>query len=178
MNRSSVGTLAFGIILTAVSLVACMEEPIQPRTASATSDVAIPAQATVRPVSHSVTGNGRFVGEGVDRTAAFNIREYADGTVDGWYRALGGGPDGADVRVRIVSLHVAGNQAWASGTVVAAADPANVGRPYTVRFVDDGDGPGAAPDQIGVGGFVGYDCMTEPDLPLRELTVGNLQIRN
>jgi hypothetical protein len=73
---------------------------------------------------------------------------------------------------------VVGNRAWAAGTVVSAVSPDNIGRPYSFRFIDNGEGVGAPPDEIGVGRFLETDCMTEPTIGLRQLTIGNLQIRS
>jgi hypothetical protein len=73
-------------------------------------------------------------------------------------------------------LHIVGNQAWASGTVVSSANPDNVGRPYMLRVVDNGEGAGAPADQIGIGRFLDADCESEPDLSLRSLIIGNLQV--
>ena len=58
-----------------------------------------------------------------------------------------------------------------------AINPGNIGRPFSVRFIDNGEGADAAPDQIGTAVFQEYDCASEPDIQLRELTIGNLQVR-
>lgn len=128
-------------------------------------------------VIQSVIGNGHLDDGEVERTVTFNILKKADGTVEGWYHALRQGPGGAHIRVRVQCLHVAGNEAWATGRVVAAVNPDNIGRPYSLRFIDNGEGAGAAPDQIGTARFQDYDCLTEPEIPLREITTGNLQVR-
>lgn len=127
-------------------------------------------------VIQSVTGNAHLEDDEGVRTVTFNILKKADGTVDGWYHALRQGPGGAHIRVRLECLHVVGNQAWATGTVVAAVNPDNIGRPYSLRFIDNGEGAGAAPDQIGTARFVYYDCHTEPEITLREIPTGNLQV--
>ncbi len=178
MNRRSLGTISFGVVLAAISLIACIEEPLQPRLAHAGMDAGAPAPALDQPVTQSVTGQGYFAIEGVRRTSDFSIHKRADGTVDGWYHVSGPGRDGSEVRVRIEYLHVAGNQAWASGVVVAAADRANIGRPYTIRFVDNGTGPVEGPDRIGTAPFVGYDCLREPDIHTGSLMTGDLRIRS
>jgi hypothetical protein len=128
-------------------------------------------------VIQSVSGNGHGLAGPAVRTVTFSIRKSADGTVDGWYHSEARGKGGAKVGVRIECLHVVGNQAWAKGTIVSALNPDNIGRPYSFRFIDNGEGSGAPPDEIGVARFADYDCMTEPDIPLRQLTTGNLQIR-
>jgi hypothetical protein len=134
------------------------------------------ASGPSRDVIQRVCGSGHAINDRRDRTTTFDIRKYGDGTVEGWYHAVGRGKGGANIRVRVECLHVVGNQAWAGGTVVSAVNPDNIGRPYSMRFVDNGEGSRAAPDRIGVGRFQEFDCTTEPDLPLRDLTIGNLQV--
>jgi hypothetical protein len=129
-------------------------------------------------ITQSVTGNGHLIGDPPERTVVFSIKKYADGTVSGWYHSLKRGPGGANIRVRVECLHISGNEAWAGGTVVAAVNPDNIGLPYSFRFLDNGEGAGAPSDEIGTARFVEYDCTTEPDINLRQLRIGNLQIRN
>ena len=124
-----------------------------------------------------VCGAGHFIDESVERTITFNILKRANGTVEGWYHILARGPGGAHVRIAVECLHVVDNQAWATGTIVDAKDPDNIGLPYSMRFVDNGQDADAEPDEIGGERFVGYDCTTEPEIQLRELTIGNLQVR-
>jgi hypothetical protein len=139
--------------------------------------IAFASSGATRKVIQSVTGNGHQLGGAVDRTVTFNIHKRADGTVDGWYRSEARPPGGASIRVRIECLHVVGNQAWATGTIVSAGNPDNIGRSYSVRFIDNGEGSGGPPDEIGVARFQNYDCMAEPDIPSRQLVTGNLQVR-
>jgi hypothetical protein len=134
-------------------------------------------EAMAERVIQSVTGNGHVVGGAVDRTVTFSIHKRADGTVDGWYHSEARGPGGASIKVRIECLHVVGNQAWAAGTVVSAVSPDNIGRPYSLRFVDNGEGGGASPDEIGGARFEYHDCQDQMEFPLRQLTMGNLRIR-
>ena len=80
--------------------------------------------------------------------------------------------------MRVECLHVSGNQAWATGTIVAALDPRNIGLPYSFHFIDNGEGINAPPDEIGVERYGDYDCAQEPDIETRQIKIGNLQIRN
>jgi len=127
-------------------------------------------------VIQSVSGNAHVMGEPVERTVTFDIRKHADGSVDGWYNAAARGPGGADIKVRVECLHVVGNQAWAGGTIVEAAGAGNVGRPVSMRFIDNGEGANALPDEYG-GAWQDHDCATEPDLSTRQVMIGNIQVR-
>ena len=177
MRRTSLTALAVGLAFMGLGLVACNEVPLELQTAELLDHASPVDRTSDGEVVQSVTGNGHMVDAMVDRTVTINILKFADGTVEGWYHALGRGPAGASIRVRIDCLHVVGNQAWAGGTVVAAVDPDNIGRPYSFRFIDNGEGANAPPDEIGAARFEYYDCETEPDIELRPLTAGNLQVR-
>jgi hypothetical protein len=174
MRRISLTALAVALI--GVGVTACTEAPLEPQTSAFVADARPLNQDAVLDVIQSVTGSAHRVDGEVHRTVTINIFKYSDGTVEGWYHSRARRPGGAHVRVRVECLHVVGNQAWANGTIVAAVNPDNIGRPYTVRFIDNGEGEGAAPDEFGVARFGDFDCTTEPDLPLRQLEIGNVQI--
>jgi len=175
MRVASSLTVSIGLA-TLAALIACSE------TSDRSPD---PSNALLAPtascadddVVQSVTGNGHYLGDPRDRTTTFSMRKYGDGTVTGWYKMQAREGGGARLHVSIECLHVVDNQAWATGTVIVAADPGNVGRPYSFRFVDNGEGGNVSPDEIGAARFEYHDCMTEPTIPLRSLEVGNLQIR-
>lgn len=176
MSKTSL-ILAVVLALIGMGLTSCTEAPPEPQRAALLADGVPDNWMLGTNVIQSVSGNGHLVDAQVDRTVTFNIHTHADGTVEGWYHSVARGPGGAHTRVSVECLHVVGNQAWATGTIVAAANPDNVGRPYSVRFVDNGERAGAEADEIGVERFADYDCTTEPDIQLRRLTMGNLQVR-
>ena len=178
MRRTLLTVLAVELALIGLGLTACTEDPLEPQEAAFLADAHGTNWNFDTDVVQSVSGSGHLVGEPVERTVTFDIRKRADGSVHGFYHSLARGPGGAHIRVRIECLHVTGNQAWATGTIVAAIDPDNIGRPYSVRFIDNGEGANAPPDEIGTEQFVDYDCATEPDRPVRQLTIGNLLIRS
>jgi hypothetical protein len=165
------------IVLVGITVTGCGEDPIAPRPAADLAPLAL--QDCELDVIASVSGNGH-VKDGVHRdiSRTINIVKYEDGSVEGWYHARGRAGAGAHIRARIECLHVVGNQAWASGTVVAAADPNNIGRPYAVRVIDNGEGANSMPDEVGSARFIDYDCATEPDISLRQLTTGNIVVRS
>jgi hypothetical protein len=177
MKRTLLKTFAAGIAFVGLGVTACTEAPLEPEAIAALDGAGQAYLKSNMHVVQSVSGNGHLVDGTVHRTVTFNIRKRANGTVTGWYHTLARGPGGAHVRVSMECLHVAGNQAWATGTIVAAVNPDNIGQPYSVRFVDGGEGSGAPPDEIGVEAFADYDCTSEPDISMRQLTIGNLQIR-
>jgi hypothetical protein len=177
MRKALLTVLAVGLTGLGVSVTACTESPLEPRTSQGLGAAGLASLESECAAIQSVTGNAHLIDGGVERTVMFNAFKCADGTVYGWYHALARGPGGADLRVRVECLHVVGNQAWATGTVVAAVDPANVGRPYSFRVIDHGEGASAAPDEFGAARFELYDCATEPEITTRPLKIGNLQVQ-
>lgn len=165
------------LALVGLAMTGCSDDVLEPQAVADRTGILPTDEDSDMEIVQSVTGNGHN-NEGEIRriTRTINIFKYEDGTVEGWYHALSRGPGGAHVRVRIECLHVDGNQAWASGVVVAAVNPDNIGRPYAVRVIDNGEGANAAPDEVGSARFMDYDCTTEPDIPLRQLTDGNIQV--
>lgn len=169
--------LTVTLALIGLSFLACSEHPLESTPEKYLADVSLSAPLLDKSAGPSVHGNGHLIDGEVERTVTFNIVKRADGEVDGWYHALRRGPGGAHIKVDIDCLHVVGNQAWAGGIVVAAINPDNIGRPYSVRFVDNGEGDAAAADEIGVLWLQYADCGTEPDISVRELVIGNLRVR-
>lgn len=177
MRRTLLTAIAVGAALIGLVLTSCTETRLEPQEAATIAGARGASQIFDPDVIQSVTGNGHLVGDPPERTVRFEIHRFDDGSVEGWYQASTRGPGGAQIRVRMECLHVVGNQAWVGGTIVAAVDPNNIGRPVSMRFIDNGEGANAAPDEIG-GIWADYDCVTEPDHATRQLTIGNLQIRD
>lgn len=178
MRRILLTLLAVKFVLVGMGLVSCIENPIEPQEAVPLAIDHRNAPQFDKDVIQSVSGSGHLTEGAIYRTVTFNILKRVDGTVEGWYRSLRRGRGGARIRVRVECLHVTGNQAWASGSIVAALDPGNIGRPYSFRFIDNGEGANAPPDEIGVERFEDYDCELEPDIATRQIKIGNLQIRD
>lgn len=171
MRKTTVGLLAV-LALIGLGLAACGDAPLAPEEPSF-----ITAQAAVGsgpPVVQSVTGNGHDVGA---RTYTMAVFKLADGTVRGWFHVRHRGKGGAHVRVAVDCLHVVGNRAWGGGVIVAAADPGSIGDPYSFRVIDNGEGGYAPADRITTRHEY-LDCATEWDSSTRELTIGNLQVRD
>lgn len=163
---------AVAVAAVAVALWGCVDASTAPTTASEGAAVAA-LSASGSPVVQSVTGNGHLADT---RTYTFQVHKRADGTVSGWMHVRYRGPGGAHIRVEANCLHVVGNQAWVGGVIVFAADPANVGLPYSFKVVDNGEGANAPPDEIRTE-HVYHDCTSEWGGATRALTIGNLQVR-
>lgn len=176
MRRTLLVVLAGGLVLVGLTMTSCVETPIGPGDTATGADVWGADRISDTDVIQSVSGNAHLIDAESERTVTFIVRKYADGSVDGWYNASVRGPGDADVRVRVECLHVVGNEAWAGGIIMKAVNPANVGRPVSMRFVDAGEGGNAPPDEFG-GIWEYHDCATEPDLSTRPISIGNVQVR-
>jgi len=176
MKRTMLTALAVALSLIGLGLTSCSETPTEPGEALHAMDPSAADWISYSNVIQSVSGNAHVMGEPVALTVTFDIRKSADGSVHGWYNASTRGPGGADIKVRVECLHVVGNQAWAGGTIVEAVNPDNIGRPVSMRFIDNGEGANASPDEFG-GVWQEYDCATAPALSTRQITIGNLQVR-
>lgn len=177
MRRTLPTALVVALTLIGLVLTACNQTPLEPQEAAYAIDGPATSQISLTNVVQSVSGNAHVVDEARRLTVTFNIRKHADGSVDGWYNASVRGPGGADIKVRMDCLHVVGNQAWAGGTIMEAVNPDNIGRPVSMRFVDNGEGAKALPDEFG-GIWEYYDCAAEPDLSTRQVIIGNLHVRS
>jgi len=74
---------------------------------------------------------------------------------------------GGGTHVAVNCLNVIGNQAWVSGVVTQANDPAAVGLIATTTVIDNGRSANDAPDEISVTFIdsfgLGIDCLTAPN---------------
>jgi len=150
--------------------------------------VAAPQLASSKPLA-SATGSGQFydvrpTGEGW-RNFEFTARTGADGTTGEWQ--LVSRATDTKYHGTVTCLSVVGNQAWFTGMVTDATDPAFVGKPAFWRVVDNGEGANAPADQITytfivpVGSPPELDCTTHPILQppapgLFDIQAGNVQV--
>lgn len=157
-------------------------------TLGACSDVPNAPPSTVKRDTHSlqladarviasVTGTIQTRIEARSVVTTIHAFRRADGSVEGWARHESLGPSRARLRVRIDCLRIVGHEAWATGTVTYAAGEQNIGRPYSYRFIDNGEGAGDPPDEFAVRRFELHDCLMEPDLETRAVEFGNIQVR-
>ena len=181
MKKTLLVAPAVVLALISLGLTSCTENTVEPQEVSYSMDTRSLDTRSFDQISYgkviqSVSGNAHVMDEPVEKTVTFDIRKYADGSVYGWYNASVRGRGGADIKVRLDCLHVVGNQAWTGGTIVEAVNPNNIGRAVSMRFIDNGEGVNAPPDEFG-GIWQDYECATEPDLSTRQVIIGNLRVR-
>lgn len=136
----------------------------------------------------SVTGSGHLFspGAGAWRTFTINATKDASGAVHGhfqWRAHHGGG--GSKVKGSVICFSVDGNQAWLAVLFEKAAGEQNIGKWASIWVVDNGQGAGSPPDELGIrwrgfpdGDFDPYEFCAErwTDLDLLPVESGNLQV--
>jgi len=175
MRASVVATMT---VCLGVGVWACVESPT-----AAVQDFA--AQSVMGPVAQSVTGSGHFVVQTNDadvwRTFSFAALEGADGSVRGTFHLRTHVPGaGAKLNGNVTCFSIVGTEVWMAGTIEKAVNPEIVGITVGWRVVDNGEGSGAAPDQITRQwrrvNAADY-CDGKPvDQPLFDVEAGNIQI--
>ena len=147
-------TLFLSLVLSGI--LACTESATEPLPA--TDDAILPTKTAAAPAGdegflEKITGSGHFVTvfpaytPGVWRTFTISARKAGDGPVDGKAKIVlhpKGGP--ADVvRLTVTCFTVEGNTAW-----IGAHKPGNVPTDVAFQVVDNGEGSGDSPDQVGL----------------------------
>lgn len=177
------------VAVLALALVACSEAPTAPESSPRQADLVAPeASFAAGGVTHVVTGKGTLwapdpFNEYVN--IAFSARLMPDGSANGyWHHQFRSRTPEGRVFVQVTCLTVVGNQAWMGGYAVQAGAEGNVGRPFGLRVVDDGEGEDAVDQMTRTlwPGAVGEDpadfCAAMPtDQPLWPLAGGNVQVR-
>lgn len=147
-----------GIILCGLAMAACSDGGEFDTILEPGADVGRPQQATAGVVA-SVHGSGhRVLVEGTsDRVVRrFTIAAdgMADGTASGRYNLVIG-PGALKARGSVTCVNVTGNRAFVGGDVdpgyLEAIFPPDIVELITgiaLEFVDNGEGPDAAPDEI------------------------------
>lgn len=174
----------------AFALVACTSDaPTALDSAAPGTDlVAVGADFAAGGVTHVVTGKGTlWVPDPQNEyiNIAFDARVMPDGSARGhWHHQFRSRTPAGRIFVEVTCLTVVGNQAWMAGYAIQAGAESNLGRPFGLRVVDNGEGNGAV-DQMtrtiwpgGVGGEPSDYCTNMPtDHPLWPLAGGNVQVR-
>jgi hypothetical protein len=154
------------------------------------------------PWAEAITGSGHFVTgplaymPDVWRTFTINAKKGRDGTVDGKFKVILHPKGGADVVTgTVVCFTIKGNTAWV-GAHKDGNDPPDI----AFQVVDNGEGSGDAPDEVGLyaeatyfgfpPGFAETFCDLAPEMmdvpgfgmvPLSlfrsPIEAGNIQIR-
>lgn len=154
---------------------------------------AVAAPARANAVVASASGNSQFKIENmfgfelIDvRVYAFQVKEYADGSVDGHYehRSV---DDGVPFYVRgpLTCLNVQGNRAWVGGIIEDSSEPGLVGAEMWFQVQDNGEGARSDADWttlIGASfepGSAQEYCDNAPDVLFPfEIEHGNIQVRD
>lgn len=173
----------------ALALAACTgEAPTAPDSAVlGPAPVAGEASFAAGGAAHVVTGKGTLWAPDPWNeyiNIAFDARVMPDGSARGhWHHQFRSRTPNGRIFVQVTCLTVVGNQAWMAGYAVQAGAEGNIGRPFGLRVVDNGEGAGAV-DQMtrtiwpgGLGGEPSDFCANMPtDHPLWPLAGGNVQV--
>jgi hypothetical protein len=169
------------LLLLLISVTGCNEEAA-PTTALVDSSIENPTGVLSKGrVIHRVSVGGADICEafgahtGCDANFSLVAIEKADGSVSGqWQDSFGHGNGG--FHATITCLSVNGKEAWVSGVITSgnAGDTDLTGLPVITRVKDNGK----SGDQISFS-FIGdlTSCFEEPDLPLNNLTHGQVKVR-
>ena len=130
--------------IAALSLVAALLAPATTATPTASAE----------PSHQSAVGSGQFHLGLPLRTFSFSAHTTADGTATGEAQ-LDNRASGARDHFEIDCLNVLGDIAVMSGTIRSSVDPTLVGTDVLFAVRDNGEGPGAPPDEITLA-FTGF----------------------
>ena len=144
------------------------------------------APAATQRVVASARGSGHMVRpDGTLRSFSFSALRYADGTSKGELQLNSRSFD-VVVHIRIDCLRVIGDVAHLSGRITRVSNPeeGEVGELNRVEVRDNGEGPGAPPDQISTIPVNPDDadpttCLDPPtNTTIRTVQRGNVQVRD
>jgi len=189
-QRTFVAAVPAFVAFLALALVACTSEaPTAPDSALLGPDpVAGEASFAAGGATHVVTGKGTlWVPDPQNEyiNIAFDARVMPDGSARGhWHHQFRSRSPNGRIFVEVTCLTVVGNQAWMAGYAIQAGAESNIGRPFGLRVVDNGEGNDAV-DQMtrtiwpgGVGDGPSDYCTRMPtNHPLWPLAGGNVQVR-
>lgn len=137
------------------------------------------------------TGSGHYTfGDDVWRTFSFNAMTTSNGDATGSFQLVAHrhGQEAATYHGKVICLSVRDNQAWVGGYFTKMPNPDRVGTWLGFRAIDNGEGQGAAPDQLTRTGWAGQDpagrdiildhCRNQPEgQALHDVESGNIKIR-
>lgn len=140
--------LLFPLILMA----ACADTPTDPAVPLEISQAKVPNVQAEKGWIESITGSGHFVTgplaytPDVWRTFTINTKKGADGSVDGAFKIILHPTEGADVvKGAVICFTIQGNTAWV-GAHKEGNDPPDI----AFQVVDNGEGSGDSPDEVGL----------------------------
>lgn len=183
---TSLTLLSLAVVLTGSCDQSATLAPV-PGDLAVQSAAARGSNATVA----QATGSGHFTfGDNAWRTFSFNAKLKADGDVTGNFQLVAHrqGQKAATYHGKVICLSVRDNQAWVGGYFTKMPNPDRVGTWLRFRAVDNGEGEGAAPDQLSRTGWAGQEpegrqviedhCENQPETQgLYEIEAGNIQVR-
>lgn len=182
--------------------LACADVVTDPPLAPDAPETTVLMDRAQKLWSEAITGSGHFVTgplaytPDVWRTFTINARKASDGSVEGRFQIILHLKDGVDViRGDVVCFTIKGNTAWV-GAYKDGNDPPDIG----FQVVDNGEGSGDPPDEVGLyaeavywgfpAGFADTFCDDAPDsmefpgygvVPLSlfryPVAAGNIQIK-
>ncbi len=179
MKKLSYLSVISVLLLLFVLLAGCSEKAA-PTAALFDSPIENPTVALSKnAVVHSVSVGGADICEalglptGCDANFSLAVNQMADGSVSGqWQDSFGHG--NGSVHITVDCLFVDGNQAWVGGVVNAGPF---AGVRVMTRVVDNGTSAKDPADQISFTTGSDVSCITAPDLPLIDLTHGQVKVR-
>ena len=157
----------------------CSDQPL-----TSPDTLSVSPNFDANPVVERATGSGhfddfRFPPDPDLRTFSFTALGRADGSTTGQWELLN---HNFPVRVHgvIECISVNGNSAWFAGTTTLSDDASNVGVIRAFRVVDNGEGSGAAADEVSFTPAVGDAqawCDAQIQIGTNPIEEGNVRIR-
>ena len=186
MRRS--GRLSLVVAATATLSISCSDSAALTAPDDGAGSIAA-AKLGQSADLQSASGSGHYhTQDGLWRTFSFNGTKKPNGTVTGRFHFRIHDAQGAGSRIwgDVTCLTIEGNRAWLGGYVTKAGNPNHIGRAHGFSVVDNGQGQGAAADQVTVtwpgSSNPPFDepdeyCESKPDQQLHLVEAGNVQVR-
>ncbi len=145
------------IVLFSLLVLGCGDAstgpPLETQPEFGKEQVTAPANAQgADAVIEAVTGSGQLTLSAGDwRTFSIHATKSAAGRVQGTFQwRVHLGRTGSKVKGDVICFSVEGNQAWIAVLFEKAQNPDNVGKWASIWVVDNGEGVGAQPDEVGL----------------------------
>ncbi len=168
-----------------VGLVAVLAFGCTDQTLTSPDTLSVSPNFTAGGVTERATGSGHFDDDRFPdaefRNFSFTALAKADGSMTGqWEVKNRSFPVRVHGVVECISLNGTGNEAWFAGTATQSDDEAQIGIIRAFRVVDNGEGSGAAADEVSfafaVDNAQGW-CDDQPGFPTNPIEEGNVQVR-
>ena len=141
------------VVLPLLALpLACADSPVQPTPELAMLETRVAGESSMGPWMEAITGSGHFVATSyyapypVWRTFTIEAQKKLNGMVEGKFQIILHLKDGVHVaKGEVVCFTVSGNTAW-----IGAYKEGNSPPDIAFQVVDNGEGHGASPDEVGL----------------------------